>query len=100
MTIAEACERAAREVIAECGLMDKVHVNAGWCDYAAEKIVAYAGAGEVRALDGLGHFVAKINGRYYDVEAPQGVDHPNQLPYARRKFRLMALDFHASLRVQ
>lgn len=74
-------------------------INNGGCYYFADALIKLVGEGEIYfggrfpkdfkdlKMDGLsygGHFVAKIDGLFYDADCTEGAGHPDQMNFYKK----------------
>lgn len=89
MTIQEAVARATRKILPRCGSVRDI--NNGSCEDWANEVEALVPGAEAVWLDEFGgtefgeehdvpHCAVLYAGRWYDAEAPHGVDRPEDLP--------------------
>lgn len=85
--ISEACDEIAKR---DRWLLpdhyDAEDFNHGLCADVAEAVLSRIPGAHDRESYFAHHVFIEYRGRYYDSEAPEGVDHPNQLPIFRREF--------------
>ena len=84
--IQEACDEVKRDVWIDPWNVTAEDLNNGLCAEVMDAIVKRIPEAEKCDSDFAAHFFVRYRGRYYDAEAPNGVDHPNQLPIFRRSF--------------
>lgn len=92
--------KSIREDWMEChGWETPDKINNGLCNFFAEAVKKQWRRGEVLWDDQNWHSFLFYDGKYYDSECPEGVDHPKQLPFYGRflpKFKERA-SFEAAL---
>jgi hypothetical protein len=65
-------------------------INEGFCDAFSEAISEIYG-GVIEGSDDVAHSYVQLNGKYYDAEALNGVNEPEELPYFKRYFLMKKL---------